>query len=159
MSADPVKIKTFWQSYAESAGQTPEATGPPPVAWGFGDSPTMADELGRLVVLGIKTATCSLLWEYEAGDEPLPHAGDLSIILDGAGRPLCILQTTQVEIKPYDDVDAQFAFDEGEGDRSLAFWRDAHWRFFSRTCREIGRSVSPDMLLVCERFKVVYAPA
>jgi uncharacterized protein YhfF len=40
----------------------------------------MADDLGGLVVKGIKTATCSLYWEYEAGLEVLPQAEDLSII-------------------------------------------------------------------------------
>ena len=104
----------------------------------------MADDLGGLVVQGIKTATCSLYWEYEAGLEVLPEVGGLSIILDGRGGPMCLIETTSLEIKPFNTVDAQFAYDEGEGDRSLEYWRQAHWRFFGRTCVEIGRELSED---------------
>lgn len=148
-------IEAFWQAYLAAL---PEGEARPTTyqAWGFGDSPEMADELGRLVKAGIKTATCSLLWEYEADGEPIPQVGDLSIILDGGGRPLCIIKTVELERRPYDQVEAQFAYDEGEGDRSLAYWREAHWRFFSRSCARIGREVSETMPLLCERFRVVF---
>ena len=61
-----------------------------------------------------------------------------------------------MEVKPFNMVDAQFAYDEGEGDRSLEYWRQAHWRFFEGTCAEIGRELSDDMPVVCERFKVLF---
>jgi uncharacterized protein YhfF len=116
----------------------------------------MAHELAELVVRGVKTATAGLLWEYEVEGEPLPQSGDISIILDGAGRPVCVIETVQVEVKPFNQVDAAFAYDEGEGDRSLNFWREAHWRFFSRACGPIGRAPSETMPVVCERFRVMY---
>lgn len=116
----------------------------------------MADELARLVLAGTKTATCSLLWEYEASDEAMPQEGELSIILDGEGAPVCLIETAEVRIAPFDQVDEQFAHDEGEGDRSLSYWRDAHWRFFSRVCDQLGREPSAAMPLVCERFRVIH---
>jgi len=61
-----------------------------------------------------------------------------------------------VEVRPYDDVDERFAHEEGEGDRSLEYWRKAHWRFFSRTLPGIGKKPSLDMPLVCERFRVIH---
>ena len=85
----------------------------------------------------------------------LPQAGALTVVLDGQGRPLGIVETTEVTIRPYDEVDAQFAYEEGEGDRSLEFWRAAHWRFFSRSLSKIGRTPAPDMPLVCERFRLI----
>jgi uncharacterized protein YhfF len=91
-----------------------------------------------------------------AGNERVPQVGDLSIITNWDGDPLCIIQTTEVEIKPYNAVDPPFAYDEGEGDRSLAFWRAAHWRFFSRECASLGREPAEDMPVVCERFRVVF---
>jgi uncharacterized protein YhfF len=156
MSGTPVEIDTFWSSYLQTKGQRRQSTSPPPEAWGFGDNAEMANDLGQLVIEGVKTATCSLLWEYEAEGETLPHKGELSIILDGDGQPLCIIQTVQVKIVPFEAVDADFAYDEGEGDRSLAYWRATHWRSFSRVCQKLGHTVSPDMLLVCERFQVIY---
>jgi uncharacterized protein YhfF len=126
------------------------------VAESWGDSPRLADELSALIVAGIKTATCSSVWEWEAEGEAVPEVGQLTIVLDGQGNPLCVVETVEVTLQPYHQVDARFAYDEGEGDRSLQYWRDAHWRYFSRTLATIGREPSDDMPLVCERFRVIY---
>lgn len=149
------RIEILWQAYLDTLpdeGVAPDKYD----AWSFGDNPDMADELADLVVRGIKTATAGLLWEYEAEREPLPQPGEISVILDGAGSPVCIVETTQVEVKPFNQVEAAHAYDEGEGDRSLAFWREVHWHFFSRTCQAIGRTPSKTMPVVYERFRVVY---
>ena len=152
-------VEGFWQSYQESLMEDdPDRHRELPPAWGFGDGPEMADELGRLVCQGTKTATCSSLWELEHDGDPPPQPGDLSIILDGRGDPLCIIETTEVEIRPFNAVDARFAYDEGEGDRSLAYWRAAHWRFFSRASAPAGRAPDEAIPLVCERFRVVWMP-
>jgi len=149
-------VLQFWQDYLETLTESKREGLKLPQAWGFGVGAEMADDLGGLVVKGIKTATCSLYWEYEAGLEVLPQAEDLSIILNGRGNPLCLIETTFVETKPFNKVDAQFAYDEGEGDRSLEYWRQVHWRFFERTCAEVGNQLSEEMPVVCERFKVLY---
>jgi uncharacterized protein YhfF len=80
----------------------------------------------------------------------------LSVILDGEDKPVCVIETVEIAIRPYCDVDEKFAFDEGEGDRSLRYWREAHWRYFSRTLAKLGRKPSDIMPLVCERFRRVY---
>jgi uncharacterized protein YhfF len=150
-------VESIWQAYLSTLPEGhPYRVAAMPSVWGFGNTPEMADELGRLVQSGVKTATCSLLWEYETDGEPLPQVGELSIILDGDEKPLCIIETVQVEVKPMNDVDEQFAFDEGEGDRSLAYWRQAHWQFFSKICAQKKRTPAENMPLVCERFRVVY---
>ena len=161
MTSNPqsTPIESFWQEYQSSLTQDhPHFGKPVPLAWGFADGAELADELGALVLQGIKTATCSLLWECESGSEPVPQPGDLSITLDGQGIPMCLIETVEMQIKPFDQVDAQFAYDEGEGDRSLEYWRDAHWRYFSRTWATPDRTLSPAMPLVCERFRLVWIP-
>jgi uncharacterized protein YhfF len=122
----------------------------------WGDSPEMANDLGDLIARGIKTATCSALWEWEAEDKPIPREGLLTIVLDGQGSPLCIVETTEVTIRQYNEVDDEFAQAEGEGDFSLEYWRQAHKNFFSRTLPKVGKEFSQNMLLVCERFQVIY---
>jgi uncharacterized protein YhfF len=122
----------------------------------WGDSPELADELGALIASGVKTATCSALWEWEFDGDVIPQVGHLTMVLNGSGEPLCIIEITEMEFKPFDQVDAQFAYEEGEGDRSLEHWREAHQRFFERACHRIGRRFAKDIPLVCERFKVVY---
>ncbi|WP_027553593.1 ASCH domain-containing protein [Bradyrhizobium sp. Cp5.3] len=111
----------------------------------FGDSPALADELLELVMKGIKTATCS------TEDEPNTSTpGERWVVLDGHGEPRCVIETTEVTYRRFNDVEADFAFDEGEGDRSLAYWRSAHRAFFGRLER-----FSEDMMLMCERFRLV----
>ena len=150
---DNDRIEAYWQSYLEMLSPVRDEQYE---AERFGDSSQMADELGALVVSGTKTATCSALWEWEAEGSSLPEVGQKTIVLDGNGDPLCIIETTGVELRPYNEVDARFAHEEGEGPRSLEYWREAHWRFFSRTLTNIGKKPTPEMPLVCERFRVIY---
>lgn len=148
-------VEGYWRTYLATLSPAP-GPGLQYVAVQFGDSPELADRLGASVVNGSKTATCSALCEWEAEGEPLPSVGSKRIVLDGGGIPLCVVETTEVTVLPLDEVGAAFAKEEGEGDLSLQYWREAHRRFFSRTLPKIGREASPDMPLVCERFRVVY---
>jgi uncharacterized protein YhfF len=153
---DGNRIEAYWRSYLETLPPHSPVRGEQYVAEGWGASSGIAGELGALISSRTKTATCSALWEYEAEAEPLPEVGSKTIVLDGNGDPLCIVEATEVEIRSYDEVDGRFAYEEGEGDRSLDYWREAHWRFFSRTLPNIGKEPATDMPLVCERFRVVY---
>ena len=67
-----------------------------------------------------------------------------------------IVETTEVTIRKYNEVDADFAHDEGKGDLSLRYWQEAHKNFFSRTLLEIGKEFSEEMPLACERFRLIY---
>ena len=114
-------------------------------SFAFGDGPALADELLDLVIKGVKTATCS------TEDEPnMSTPGERWIVLDGRGTPACVIETTEVTYRRYNEVDAAFAHEEGEGDRSLAYWQQAHRAYFGR----LGR-FSEDMMLMCERFRLV----
>jgi uncharacterized protein YhfF len=151
------EIESYWQSYlATLSGPESKLHHEPYLAEQFGDSHELANSLGALIVSGVKTATCSSVWEWEAQGMPLPKVGLKTIVLDASNTPLCIIETTEVEILRYNEVGAAFARDEGEGDLSLEFWREAHWNYFSRALPKIGLEASPDMPLVCERFRLVY---
>jgi len=114
-----------------------------------------ANELAELVLQGKKRATASLYWSYEPHDE-LPKENNLSIVTNWDGLPLCIIETTKVDIIPYNKVSNEFAAMEGEGDCSLEYWQKVHWDSFSQTCRDIGKIPENNMLIVCEQFKVIY---
>ena len=150
------EVEDLWRAYLMTQPDDSPARDEGYEAWSFGDGPQMADRLGSLVRGGRKTATCSALWELEAEGEPAAQPGEKSVILNGKGEPLCIIETTEVEVRRFDEVDGRFARDEGEGDGSLEYWQVAHRRFFSRTLPEIGHRFSEDMPLVCERFRVIY---
>ena len=150
------EIEGFWQAYLSTL--PPSIPAPKHYrVWYFGNSEEMARELGLLVKEGVKTATCSLLSEHELGGDPLPNVGEFSIITDWQGHPICIIQTSEVSIIPFDEVDEKFAYDEGEGDRSLVYWRESHWRFFKKLCESMGSQATSSMPLVCERFTLVFS--
>ena len=112
----------------------------------FGDSPELADELLELVLIGKKTATC---WAANEGDKGVV-VGKRWIVKDGQGRASAVLETIEVVRRRFGEIDAAFAHDEGEGDRTLADWREAHTDYFTRWSK-----FSPDMELYCERFRLV----
>lgn len=122
-------------------------------AWAFGEDP---DELARLVNMGIKTGTSSAYPLYALAGETIPKAGDYSVILDTNDQAVCIIRNRDVTVLPYREVTEQHAFKEGEGDRSLAYWRLVHERFFRDCMEKAGLSFSEDMLVVYEEFERVY---
>jgi uncharacterized protein YhfF len=154
-SKNTPEVIAFWASFTQEHDQLPPDM--PYEVWYFGDSQGLADELAELVLSGKKTATASLYWEYEVEGEAMPQVGGYSVITDFEGEPRGVIQTVDVRILPFDEVEAEFAADEGEGDLSLDFWRQAHWSFFSRTCTRLGLKPDLKMPVVCERFRLLYA--
>ena len=125
-------------------------------AWSFGGDPSMANELATLVLNGVKTATASIYQFYELENSPLPPIGGLNIILDSDNNAICITETTKVYTCPFLEVSKEHAFKEGEGDKSLSYWRKVHRDFFSRELKAYGLNFDERMLVVCEEFKVVF---
>jgi len=123
----------------------------------FGDRAALADELLGLVLAGRKRATASLALDYQRADsDPFPAVGDYVVWLDGSGCPRCITRTTSVAVKPLLQVDASFAWDEGEGDRTRAWWLAAHRRYFARQAERHGFTMHDDIATVFERFELVW---
>ncbi|WP_062077376.1 ASCH domain-containing protein [Demequina globuliformis] len=146
-------VSRFWAARRAADPSLPERV---PEAWAFGATEAHADELLSLVTQGVKTATASALWDHEETGEPVPKPGNFSIILDGRGVPRAVIETTHVTVVPFNQVSADHAAAEGEGDRSLAAWRDIHERYW-REHSENPRGYAPDMPVVCERFRLVYS--
>ena len=126
-------------------------SGDVPDAWrdlprfAFGDNPALADELAALVVNGRKRATA-----MTPDDPTRPNVGDRWIVLNGREQPVCVIETVELTARRFNEVDEQFAFDEGEDDRTLASWRHNHETYFRR-----NGGFAPDMELLCERFRVL----
>ncbi|MET3927324.1 ASCH domain-containing protein [Devosia sp. 2618] len=118
------------------------------IQFSFGDSPALADELLSLVLAGKKTATCGALRDYGAGKEPMPVVGRRDVVLNGAGEPAAVIETLSLDFKRFDEVEPSFSDREGEG--PYAKWRAEHEAYFAR-----NGGFSPDMELVCERFRLV----
>lgn len=148
-ASDDPAISAFWRAFADATG-----VDAPYEAWAFGGdaTPELASELGVLVRDGPKRATTSRLADYERDGDPLPEVGAYGVVLDGDRRPICIVRTTRVDTAPFGEVDEEFAWVEGEGDRSLADWRAGHQRFFAAE----GEPIADDEVVVLERFELVW---
>ncbi len=150
--ADGDRVQEYWRQFATARGLDGDVAY---TAFAFGDGPELADSLAALVVGGDKRATAGLARDYDGG-EPMPKPGDYSIVLDGAGAPVCIIRTVEINVRPLSSADEAFAWDEGEGDRSLAWWMDAHVRFFERQAAAEGFAFDRELDTVFERFEVVW---
>jgi uncharacterized protein YhfF len=147
------EVEAFWDEFRRLHGVPTDARRD---VFAFGDNPALIDELLDLVLRGPKRATATLLLEFEAAGDPLPVVGGHGVVLDGAGRPRCVVRTSEVRVVPFAAVDAAFAFDEGEDDRTLASWREGHRRYFGRVCARLGRPFAEDLPVVLERFELVW---
>jgi uncharacterized protein YhfF len=145
----------FWNHFCDETGHVGE---PFEVSY-FGDSEQLADDLLALVLIGQKQATCALARWYEQPGARFPKPGDLSLILDGREKPACVIRTVSVEVKPVREADAQFAWDEGEGDRSFKWWKDAHLAYWQREADREGFEFSEDMDACFERFELAWRPS
>lgn len=143
--------KELWQLYTNET--TEDLSGVSYDAWQFGSSP---DELLKLVLDGTKRATASLHALYELEDEKVPQKGTYSVILDSDNNARCIIRNTKVIVQPYKDFDEEFAYIEGEGDKSLAYWQRVHTEFFNEESRQCNLEFTGDSLVVGEIFEVVY---
>jgi uncharacterized protein YhfF len=150
----PAHITEFWNAFAASVGGVDDRRFYE--AFCFGDGEELGNALAQLVLKGAKRATAGSVWSFEAEGKRFPVPGDLSVVTDWSGKPLCVIETHSVEVLPFNKVSAEFAAAEGEGDGSLSFWQGAHKAYFTRECAQAGREFSESMLVACERFKVVY---
>jgi uncharacterized protein YhfF len=110
----------------------------------FGDSAELADRLAALVVAGVKTGTCSA-----AVHGPDAEIGERQVCLNGAGRPVCEIETVDMQTLPFTAVTPEMAALEGEGDLSYRFWRDAHEAYYKRE-----GTWQPEMQVIFETFRV-----
>ena len=156
MSLLDANCQHFWSEFTQSLAADDPRRLARPDAFAFGGAGTLADELAGLVLAGTKRATASLPIEYSSLNEPLPHAGDLSIILDGTGNPVAIIERTSVALVVFGSISAEFAAIEGEGDGSLAFWREAHTWYFNSVCTRLGGAFDETTPILCQRFRRVW---
>ena len=139
----------LWRAFCDRSGHRGEDCD----AWAFGGA---ADRLAGLVLRGVKRATSSAYDCYLAEGEPLPTAGDYSVILNSSGYAVAVIRNVSVTLRRFCDVDEGYAAAEGEGDLSLDYWRQVHRDFFSEELGAIGKAFSEEMTVVCEEFECVF---
>lgn len=152
---DHVAAAEMWAEYRAAHPDRATDSEPPSVEQ-FGDHPALTDELIDLVLAGTKRATAGLVAEFAADEQPLPRVGSHWIACDSTGRPRAVLRSRELRIAVLDEVDEAFAHDEGEGDRTLASWRDGHVRYWKRSAERLGFEWTEEQEIVLERFAVAW---
>lgn len=148
------KIEIFWENFKI---RNPEFVNiKTPRADHFCNNKKDADELAELVVKSIKQATCGALLTYKNENVDIAKVDDIWIVTDYEGNPKCVTKTTKVTIVKFEDITAEMAKKEGEGDKSLKYWKKVHWDYYSREMKPYNEKPTNDMIILCEYFKTVW---
>jgi uncharacterized protein YhfF len=120
----------------------------------------LRDQLVAAILAGEKTTTSGLVVDYEHENEPLPSPGLRQVVVDSAGEPVAVIETTAVRVIRLADVDLDHALGEGEGYTTVAEWRASHEQFWhSAEMREALAdpefAVTDDTLVVAQQFRVL----
>lgn len=107
-------------------------------------SEDMEERLAALILAGRKRAT---VWDAREGNPTEPGK---RWVVTVHGRPVGVIETVDIRMRRFDEIDAAFAAVEGEGDGGLDYWRAGHEAFF----RAQG-FFAPDMPLWCETFRMI----
>ena len=150
-----MEMINYWDKFQN---QNPEyKTKNQPQSFYFGDNKKVADECAELVVEGVKKATSPSVWWFKKYGEKFPKPGDLAIVTNWEGEPKAIIETIKVELVKFKDITPEYASMEGEGDKSLKYWKEVHEAYYKREMEPCGDRFDENMIIVCEYFKTIYS--
>lgn len=122
----------------------------PPVTFTFGDTEALCNEVLALVRAGKKTATCAPLSDFGPGKDPLPQVGRRDIALEWDGSPAVEMETLEVLIMRFDEMTEALVTPQAEF-RDRADWYEQYSAYFGAR-----GGFSPDMMIMCERFRLIH---
>lgn len=146
------EIEAFWLDFQRACGVQVEGFS----ATAYGHTRAVADELAALIRDGTKRAHATLERDFEVEGDALPRPGEHIVVLDGRGTPQAIVRLTHVERRHFNEVDDEFAFECGEGDRTLAWWLTAYRQEFAERAEAQGFQVGERAVLILEHFELVW---
>jgi uncharacterized protein YhfF len=117
----------------------------------FAEPGALRDRLVELVLGGRKRATAALLAEWEAAGDAL-EVGRRWAIVDSANRRVAVVQTTNLRIGTFDDVEWDWIVDAGEGEQSVEEWQENYLALYARMT---GARPDQTTAVVYERFRLV----
>jgi uncharacterized protein YhfF len=118
----------------------------------IGTTPDTADEGAAAILNGTKTLTSSPFWEF--ADGRIPFVGTLSMLLNGSRQPVAIVETTRIEIMPFNAISDELAFAYGEGERTAVWWRKAMGDWYRGSASRYGVEFREEAPIIWEWIKV-----
>lgn len=153
MTKDSASVIKLWDSYLRENPEIDLNTSY--TSWYFDDNEKSANELVELVLNGEKKGTSSLNKLYESGEEK-PKVNDYSIITNFYGEAKCIIKTMEIKKLPFDEVTEEMAYLEGEGNKTLDYWKRVHRNCFNGYSSSVQKTFNDKDLVIYEYFEVVY---
>jgi len=147
------ELDLYWEKFLQDTGRNPEDRCAGDLT--FEAKGFVGDEMVSLVLNGQKTAFFSSFATFQIDGEPLPVSGELYTVLDRNGDPACVIEVTDVNIIPFNDVTWGMAQKEGE-DENLEQWRLKKQENLEDEGAILGFEFTPDIKLVFQVFRVVY---
>ena len=147
------EVEAFWQKVCDQKGIS--ATSYHTRTFGDPRYAEYGNHVTELAIQQVKRATAHLAMDFELNQVPRREEGDYWVILWEDFTPACVLEIVKVEVRPFREVDDAFAAREGEGDGSLAYWRECHEDYFKQQLADWGRDWSEDLPVVLESFDLI----
>ncbi|HET9483653.1 MAG TPA: ASCH domain-containing protein [Xanthomonadales bacterium] len=145
----------LWKLYVDAALGGWEPPTREHDVFAFGSTPEQAARLAHHVIKGRKRGTTCWIDAMERDGLPLPTPGLVSIVTDGWGIPLCVIETERVVTGTFGEATEEIAIAEDEGDCTLADWRDSHRTYFETEAAKHGLVFDDSSLLLHEYFRLV----
>lgn len=147
------KEKALWLKYIEGLPESERPTDPH-VEVAYAGNAEITDQLIELYLQKKKWAGSGLVEDYQSVGDPLPKVGNYWMLLRSNGEVACLLKTTSVEFFKYQEIPERVAIAEGEGDLSVADWKELHGKFFTPNLEKWGVKNLDEATVITEFFSL-----
>lgn len=142
----------FWKTAKEAGAVSGDEYSPRRIG---GDQKT-TNLILDVILKGEKTGTFGLEALHERMPETKPFVGQYFVLLDGDDQPSAVIQTTDLKPIRYGDITQDDLAIEGPGARQIDVWQKIHQPYWERLLEPHGLKADDDMVVVMEKFEVVY---
>lgn len=119
----------------------------------FGESLEAANAAAEAAACGKKSLMTYPENGYRTAMKGMPEEGDLNIVVNWAGEPVCVIETVKVSRIRFCDADASVCVAEMPDSES---WKEAKEAECKRELEELGDAFDENIMLVAEEFRSIY---
>lgn len=146
-------IFEYWKNYLQSNNLKEDEVG---FSGEFSFEPTIIGEQQLFLLLnGKKTAIFSTFDSYAINMEPLPLSGEILIVENKDGEPKGIIEITDVNIRPFNDITWEIARKDGESS-DFEDWKERNTEIFEDEGALCGFEFTPSSKIVVQQFKLIW---
>ena len=146
-------LDSFWQ---QAINAVPEIARDHQVR-SIGIDEATTDLIIEFIKAGEKTGTYSLPWLMEAEGHPKTTPDTPIMLVSYAGIPRVVVQITSVYETTFGNISLKDTALDGPPVRDLDIWIPLHTKYWNGLLSRHNRVCTPDMPVLVERFKFVYA--